>query len=71
MTTYLPQKLLAQIATLVPTDAEVVSLAFQYEDEDYNIAVFVSEATDRIALQDCLYDVIFAYDDTYGTSTLC
>ena len=71
MSKRVPKKLLAQITAMVPPDAEVVPLAFHYEDEDYNIAVFVGEATDRAALQDGLYDLIFSYDDTHGTSSLC
>ena len=66
-----PQKLLVQIAAVVPPDAEVVPLNFQYEDEDYNIAIFVGEHTDGSTLQDRLYDLIFPYDDRHGTSTLC
>ncbi len=71
MTKHAPHKLLAQITAVVPSEAEVVVLDFQYEDEDYNVAVFVSEDTDCSALQNALYDLIFTYDDTYGTSTLC
>ena len=71
MSKRVPKKLLAQITAMVPPEAEVVSLDFYYEDEDYNIAVFVSEATDRAALQNGLYDLIFDYDDTHGTSSLC
>jgi hypothetical protein len=37
----IPQKLLVQITAVMPLDAEVVPLNFQYEDKDYNIAVFV------------------------------
>ena len=71
MSKHVPKQLLAQIIALVPTDAEVVPLDFSYEDEDYNIAVFVSETTNRAALQDRLYDLIFSYDDTHGTNSLC
>ena len=63
--------LLKQIKAVVPPNAEVIPLDFRYEDEDYNIAVFVDEGVDRASLQDCLYDIIFDYDDTYGTATLC
>jgi hypothetical protein len=66
-----PEKLLAQIIAMVPPDAEVVPLDFHYEDEDYNIAVFVGEATERAVLQDSLYDLIFSYDDIHGTNSLC
>lgn len=48
-----------------------MSLDFRYEDEDNNIAVFVDEEVDRAYLQDRLYDLIFDYDDTHGTATLC
>jgi hypothetical protein len=71
MSKRVPKKLLAQIIAIVPPDAEVVPLDFHYEDEDYNIAVFVSETTDLTALQDVLYDLIFNYDDTHGTNSLC
>ena len=63
--------LLKQIQAVVPPNAEVVPLDFSYEDEDYNIAVFVDEDVDRACLQDRLYDIIFDYDDTHGTATLC
>ena len=63
--------LLKQIQAVVPPNAEVVPLDFRYEDEDYNIAVFVDEDVDRACLQDRLYDIIFDYDDAHGTATLC
>ena len=71
MSKRVPKKLLAQIIEMVPSDAEVVALDFHYEDEDYNIAVFVGETTDRAVLQNNLYDLIFSYDDAHGTSPLC
>ena len=71
MSKRVPKKLLAQISSMVPSDAEVVALDFHYEDEDYNIAVFVGEATDCAVLQNDLYDLIFSYDDVHGTSSLC
>ena len=36
MSKRVPKQLLAQITAMVPPDAEVVPLDFQYEDEDYN-----------------------------------
>lgn len=71
MSKRVPKKLLALITAIVPSEAEIVPLDFYYEDEDYNIAVFVGESIDRAALQDDLYDLIFGYDDTHGTSSLC
>jgi hypothetical protein len=67
----IPQALLAQIKAALPPSAEVVPLDFTYEDEDYNVAVFVDEGIDRQKLQDRLYDLIFDYDDAHGTATLC
>lgn len=66
-----PQALLKQIEAVVPRSTEIVPLDFRYEDEDYNIAVFVDEEVDRTCLQDRLYDLIFDYDDAHGTATLC
>jgi hypothetical protein len=71
MKKHLPKLLLERIKTVVPPGVEVLPLSFRYEDEDYNIAVFVPEDVDRQALQDRLYDLIFDYDDTHGTATLC
>jgi len=66
-----PKSLLEQIKTVVPPTAEVVPLDFRYDDEDYNIAVFVGKGTDRKRLQDRLFDLVFDYDDAHGTTTLC
>ncbi len=66
-----PEILLEQIKKAVPSGAEVVPLDFRYDDEDYNIAVFINEGTDPKAVQDHLYDIIFDYDDTHGTATHC
>jgi len=71
MKKHVPSTLLKQIKAVVPPDAEVMPLDFRYEDEDYNIAVFVDEGVDRACLQDRLYDIIFDYDDAHGTATLC
>jgi hypothetical protein len=71
MKQHIPKNLLKQIQAVLPPHAEVVSLPFTYDDEDYNLAVFVPEEVDRAALQDRLYDLVFDYDDTHGTSTLC
>src|SRR5262249_40464880 len=49
-----PSTLLTQIKAAVPADAEVMPLGFRYEDEDYNIAVFVDAGVDRVCLQDRL-----------------
>jgi hypothetical protein len=71
MKKHIPKTLLERIKAVVPPGAEVVPLAFSYEDEDYNLAVFVDEDVDRTCLQDRLYDLVFDYDDTHGTATLC
>jgi hypothetical protein len=71
MKQHVPKTLLKQIQAALPRGAEVVPLSFRYDDEDYNLAVFAPEEVDRAALQDRLYDLIFDYDDTHGTSTLC
>lgn len=71
MTQHIPKTLLKQIQAVLPQGAEIVSLPFKYDDEDYNLAVFVPEAVDRAVLQDQLYNLIFDYDDTHGTATLC
>ena len=71
MKKHVPSTLLKQIKAVVPPDTEVMPLDFRYEDEDYNIAVFVDEGVDRVCLQDRLYDIVFDYDDAHGTATLC
>lgn len=71
MKQHIPKTLLERIKAMVPPGAEVVPLAFSYEDEDYNLAVFVDEDIDCTALQDRLYNLIFDYDDAHGTATLC
>jgi hypothetical protein len=71
MKKHVPQALLKQITAVVPASIEVVPLDFRYEDEDYNIAVCVDEDVNRTCLQDRLYGIIFDYDDTHGTATLC
>jgi hypothetical protein len=71
MKKHVPKTLLTQIKAVLPHDAEVVPLDFRYEDADYNIAVFVEEGVNSVALQDRLYDLVFDYDDAQGTATLC
>ena len=45
MRTRAPKALLDQIKKVVPPSAEVVPLGFRYENEDYNIAVFVGRGS--------------------------
>ena len=71
MKKHVPSTLLKKIKGVIPLDTEVMPLDFRYEDEDYNIAVFVDDGVDRVCLQDRLYDTIFDYDDAHGTATLC
>jgi hypothetical protein len=71
MKKHIPKSLIEHIKAVVPPGAEVTPLAFRYDDEDYNVAVFVDEDVDRTCLQDRLYDLIFDYDDAHGTATLC
>ena len=67
----MPKALLHQIKKVSPPTAEVVALDYRYDDEDYNIAVFVDKGTHQKRLQDLLFDLIFDYDDAHGTSTVC
>jgi hypothetical protein len=66
-----PHALLEQIQRVAPAGAEVMSMEWAYDGEDYNLAVFVDEGEDRRALEDRLLDAVMDYDEAHGTFTLC
>jgi hypothetical protein len=66
-----PRALLEQLQHLAPPGAEVVPLAWAFDGEDYNIAVFVDDGEDRRTLEDCLLDAAIDYDEAHGTFTMC
>jgi hypothetical protein len=70
----IPQDLLELVKKTAPPEAEVLSLPWTYEDEDYAIAVVVPDAVDRVSarqLRDRLIDAIMEYDDAHDTFTVC
>ena len=66
-----PQALLEGLQHLAPPGAEVVSLDWAYDGEDFNLAVFVDDEEDRRALEDRLLDAVMDYDEAQGTFTMC
>lgn len=57
-----------------PPEADVVPLPWAFEKEDYNLAVVMPDAVDRLAarqIEDRLLDVIMDYDDAHDTFTVC
>jgi hypothetical protein len=65
------KELLERIQEAIPAGAEVIPLDWTYEDEDYNIAVFVDDGEDPRAIEDRLLDPIIDYDEAHGTYTIC
>jgi len=43
-----PQALLELVKKAAPPEAEIVPLAWAYEDEDYNIAIVMPDTVDRL-----------------------
>ena len=69
-----PQELLKRLRKVAPLEADIVSLPWAFEDEDYNIAVVMPDTIDRMAiraLEDRLLDVVMDWDDMYDTFTVC
>lgn len=69
-----PQALLELVKTAAPPEAEIVPLAWAFEDEDYNIAVVMPDTIDRLTarqIEDRLIDAVMDYDAAHGTFTLC
>jgi hypothetical protein len=69
-----PQKLLDRLRQVAPPEAEIIPLSWAYEAEDYNIAVMVSDAMDRIAARELearLVETVMDWDDTHDTFTVC
>jgi hypothetical protein len=69
-----PQELVDLVKKAAPPEAEVIPLPWNYEDEDYTVAVVIPDAVDREEvrqLQDRLIEVVMDYDDAHGTFTVC
>jgi hypothetical protein len=72
--TSVPQELVELVRQAAPPEADMIPLPWNYEDEDYTVAVVISDAVDRVEarqLQDCLIEVVMDYDDAHGTFTVC
>ena len=69
-----PQALLALVKKAAPPEAEIVPLAWAFEDEDYNIAVVMPDTIDRLTtrqIEDQLIDAVIDWDAAHHTFTLC
>ena len=69
-----PQDLLELVQKTAPPEAEVVSLSWAYEDEDYNIAIVMPETVERLEarqIEDRLIDAVIDWDAAHHTFTLC
>ena len=69
-----PQELLELVRKAAPQEADVVPLSWAFEKEDYNLAVVMPDAVDRLTarqIEDRLLDVIIDYDDAHDTFTVC
>jgi hypothetical protein len=66
-----PMELLELVKKAAPPEAEVVTLPWTYEDEDYNIAIVMPDTFDYLEAQqieDRLIDAVIDYDAAYHTS---
>jgi hypothetical protein len=69
-----PQELLELVKKAAPPGAEIVPLAWAFEDEDYNIAVVMPDTIDRLTareIEDRLIDAVIDWDVAHHTFTLC
>jgi hypothetical protein len=69
-----PQELLELVRKAAPPEAEIVPLAWAFEDEDYNIAVVMPDMIDRLTarqVEDRLIDAVIDWDAAHHTFTLC
>jgi hypothetical protein len=69
-----PQELLELVKKAAPPEAEIVPLAWAFEDEDYNIAVVMPDTIDRLTarqIEDRLIDAVIDWDAAHSTFTLC
>ena len=69
-----PQELLELVKKAAPPEAEIVPLTWAFEDEDYNIAVVMLDAIDRLTarqIEDRLIDAVIGWDAAHHTFTLC
>ena len=69
-----PQALLNLVKKAAPPEAEIMPLPWAFEKEDYNLAVVMPDAVDRLAarqIEDRLLDVIMDYDEAHDTFTVC
>jgi hypothetical protein len=59
---------------VAPPEATVLPLSWAFEQEDYNIAVVMSDLIDRMGarmVEDRLLDVVMEWDDEHDTFTVC
>jgi hypothetical protein len=69
-----PTELVELVKKVAPPEAEVMPLPWDYEHEDYNIAVVVPDAVtyeEARQIEDRLIDAVMDYDAAHGTFTLC
>lgn len=69
-----PQELLELVKKIAPPEAEIVPLAWAFEDEDYNIAIVMHDTVERLEarqIEDRLIDAVIDWDAAHGTFTLC
>jgi hypothetical protein len=69
-----PQELRKLVKKTAPPEAEIITLPWAYEDEDYTIAVVVPDTVDRMSarqLRERLIDTIMDYEDAHDTFTVC
>ncbi len=66
-----PKELLARLTEMAPPGSEVMPMDWAYEDEDYNIAVFIDDTEDARTLEERLLDAVIDYDEAHGTFTVC
>ena len=65
---------MALVQKAAPPEAEIVPLAWAFEDEDYNIAVVMPDTIDRPTarlIENRLSDVVIDWDAGHRTFTLC
>ena len=69
-----PKDLLALVRKAVPPEADIMPLAWAYEDEDYNIAIIMPDTVEHLAarqIEDRCIDAVMDYDAAHGTFTVC
>jgi hypothetical protein len=65
-----PEELLTRIKQVVPEAIDIISMDWAYDDEDYNVHVFVPDDVDVRPVKDRLLDAIMDYDQAHDTYTI-